>query len=413
MASAEHLVTPEELMACLDGEIPSDRATVIQAHMADCPICQRIAAELRETSSEMARWDVEEPPFTLRATVPAELPVFSQWSPAVVWRRPAVLWQFAGVAAVVVIGLFVTVQPSSKRAADARTVVALAAPRSAGKTGTYNEPEAKAGAASVRLGGSGGRGQSSPARRDVAQSAVPQAVSKPSEGPLIARSAALEIVATNFEDVRPAVDRVLRDVKGFAGQIDASAARGASRSLNATLRVPVASLDDALASLRQLGHVVGETQGGDDVSEQMVDLTARLANGRIAEKRLIDLLQNRTGKVSDVLDAEREIARVRGEIEQLDAQRKHLDRRVIYATVSLKVTEEHKAALDLGLLPVSARFRNALVDGFRSAFEGALAAALALLRVGPSAVLWVLVLAWPARIIWRRWIPRQQPTIGS
>jgi hypothetical protein len=45
-------------------------------------------------------------------------------------------------------------------------------------------------------------------------------------------------VANRFDDVRPAIDRILRDAKGFAGRIDATATRGTSRTLNATLRVP-------------------------------------------------------------------------------------------------------------------------------------------------------------------------------
>jgi uncharacterized protein DUF4349 len=49
----------------------------------------------------------------------------------------------------------------------------------------------------------------------------------------------------------------------------------------------------------------------------VVDIEARLANGRNTEKRLGEVLRNRTGKVSDVLEVEREIARVREEIERL------------------------------------------------------------------------------------------------
>ena len=64
-------------------------------------------------------------------------------------------------------------------------------------------------------------------------------------------------------------------------------------------------------------------------------------------------------KLSDVLDVEREIARVRGEIEGMEAERRSLDRRVTYATVSVTLTEDRKSEVNLGPVPVSRRLRNA------------------------------------------------------
>ena len=113
-----------------------------------------------------------------------------------------------------------------------------------------------------------------------------------------------------------------------------SGSRGDARTLTATLHIPAAQLDAAMATLKAIGRVVDEAQSGEDVTEQVVDVTARLANTRNTEKRLTDLLQKRTGDLADVLAAEREIARVREEIERLVAQRQALGRRVTYATLN-------------------------------------------------------------------------------
>jgi hypothetical protein len=53
-----------------------------------------------------------------------------------------------------------------------------------------------------------------------------------------------------------------------------------ARSATIRIVVPAPSLDATLASLKQLGQVVAESQGGDVVSEQVVDIAARLANAR-------------------------------------------------------------------------------------------------------------------------------------
>lgn len=82
-----------------------------------------------------------------------------------------------------------------------------------------------------------------------------------------------------------------------------------------------------------------------------------------------DILRNRAGKISDILAVEQEIARVRGEIEQIEAERKTLEHRVDFATADLKLSEEYKAQLGSPTPSISTRFHNAMITGFQSALE--------------------------------------------
>jgi hypothetical protein len=369
-------------MAYLDGEVPREAAAGIQAHLASCAICQRIVQDLKNTSAELERWRVDDPPPSLQLPPSPPMTARGSWL-GFLGFRPAMAWTLAG--GVVAVGFV--------------ALTTITAP--ARRTPTFTEAASRPVQPSVRTGveGRGGGG------RQTAPLPAADAAAMPAQregGPLIARSATIRIVASRFDDVRPAIDRLLRDVKGFAGRLDATAERGASRTLNATLRVPAAALDAALGSLRQLGQVVAESQGGDDVTDQVVDVAARLANARHTESRLTDVLRQRTGKVSDVLEAEREIARVREQIERLDAERTNLDRRVAYATITLEVNEERKAAMDMGPLTVTARFRNAFVDGVRSAVASLIDVSLVLLRVAPALAVWVGLLFFPVRLIVRR-----------
>ena len=221
--------------------------------------------------------------------------------------------------------------------------------------------------------------------------------------PSIARTARLRIRATDFEAARPVVDRVVASTGGLVGRVDVSGSRGDARTLTATLHIPAAQLDTAMATLKSIGRVVDEAQSGEDVTEQVVDVTARLANARNTEKRLTDLLQKRTGDLADVLAAEREIARVREEIERLDAQRQALGRRVSYATLNLEIVEEPRATLNLGPRPLPGRFREALVTGVTDATDTALGLMLLVIRILPSLLLWGAVLYWPVA---------RRPTLG-
>jgi len=128
----------------------------------------------------------------------------------------------------------------------------------------------------------------------------------------------------------------------------------------------------------------------------------RLANARVTEKRLSQLLQNRTGGVSDVLEVERETARVRTEIEQMEAQRRQFDRRIEYATITLEVVEERKASVDLGPIPIPTRLSRAIADGLSSAMTSTLEVTLIVLRVGPAVLLWTTLLGVP---VW--WLKRR------
>jgi hypothetical protein len=70
-----------------------------------------------------------------------------------------------------------------------------------------------------------------------------------------------------------------------------------------------------------------------------VDVSAQVANGRRLEKRLIELLATRTGKLSDVLEVERELARVRGEIDRQEGRLRYLRAHSSMSTLSVTVHE--------------------------------------------------------------------------
>ena len=132
-----------------------------------------------------------------------------------------------------------------------------------------------------------------------------------------------------------------------------------------------------------------------------MDLTARLSNARRTEQTLLDLLANRTGKLSDVLEVEQELARVREQIERMEAELKNLQNRVSFATLQVELHEEYKAELEMAP-SLGRRLWNAVVEGFRMAADSVVGLALFFLNVGPFLLLWALILFWPARYVWRR-----------
>lgn len=373
-------------MAFVDGELLESRAGQVGAHVASCASCREAVNEVREVSASLGRWTVEEPP-PMRAPAAArsKRASLAQW-----FSVPRLLrWQFTVAASVLIAGfsvVWLTQLGGPRRSFESPMVETVRVGGGAPRRG----PLAGAAAAPVAQG------------RPGAVAGSESVVQTPRQ-PQVVRRAALAIVAQDIDAVRSSIDGIVREFSGFVGEIQMSGSRGEMRILRATLRVPGARLDEAVSRLRSLGVVTDESLHGEDVTDQMVDLDARLTNARNTEKRLTEVLRTRTGDLADVLAVERETARVREEIERLDAQRKNLEQRVSYATITLTVSEERQAQLGARILPIRAQLRNAFVEGVQVAYESVIAVAIALLRMSPFLLLWTIVLWWPVRRAYRAW----------
>ncbi len=397
MTAADHPVSPEDLMACLDGELPRAQAAIVEAHVAGCDGCQRSTSDLRGVSRDLARWQVEDAPGTLTAPWPLPGKAKEPRSRFGWFLKPSVSFAAFVLVAVGLAGV-VTYQPMfSNRVPMADSFEPSAATSQTDRRGeipTDHKRRSMAGAELPVFAGS-----PVPPYAGGASALALQ----PKFTPAIARLASLRFTTRDFEATRSAVDRIVAEMDGWFGHVSVSPS-GQGRSLTAALHVPAARLDAALAALKALGTVLEESMKGEDVTEQIVDVEARLSNARNTEKRLLDLLQRRTGALEEVLAAERELARVREEVERFDAQRKNLEGRVTYATLNLNVLEATPATLSLGPQPVRIRFRDAFVTGLTQAVDSALQLALLLVRVAPTLILWSAMLGWPvlALVRWSR-----------
>ncbi|HYW72633.1 MAG TPA: DUF4349 domain-containing protein, partial [Pyrinomonadaceae bacterium] len=220
------------------------------------------------------------------------------------------------------------------------------------------------------------------------------------KNPMIARTARLIMSTRQFDQARADLEQILKKHEGYFAELQLNAPAIGNRTLDATLRVRSDQMEAALADIRKLGRVEAESLAGEDETQQYVDLEARLINARRTEERLAAMLRERTGKLTDVLVVEKEIARVRGEIEQMEAESKSLLNKVSFARVHLTLAEE----AEVRIMPESTltRFHNAALAGYR-AMAGSIVGVISfLLASGPSLVLWGAIAFFPARWLWKR-----------
>jgi len=413
MSTTTHPVAPEEIMALLDGELSAEQTQAVSSHIGKCAECATVAANHRELSEQMTSWRVELAPARLADRFSAGTGEEGSRFGVLKRRRSSVsryaIWVASGLAVLVLL-LAISI-PNLLRSKMAANEASQVARRRAEETSRSRADSAKSLAlysqvpSAGPVSGHGERADKGEGESDEEKEAV---IHSPRSGltlaaPMIARTLALSIVAKDFDTARSSLDAILARHNGYTAGLNVATPQGAARTLQASLRIPANQLVAALVELKALGRVEVQTQNGEEVTQQHADLLARLKNSRETEQRLQDVLRTSTGKVKDVLEVEQEIERVRGEIEQMEAEQQTLEHRVSFATIDLKLAEEYKAQLTTPAPSVAVQMRNALVDGFRSAFESLLALVLFLAESGPTLLLWLMILAFPAWLLWRRY----------
>jgi hypothetical protein len=151
------------------------------------------------------------------------------------------------------------------------------------------------------------------------------------------QDAELQVEVKSYADARQAVDAEIARVKGYVANAQIDHAEGQVSRAELSLRVPSEQLTDVLVDFKKLGTVLHESIKTQDITEEYVDLQARLSNARKLEARLLELLASGTKDVKDLLEVERELARVRETLERLEGKLKLYDSQVAMSTLTLRL----------------------------------------------------------------------------
>ncbi|HEY1377719.1 MAG TPA: DUF4349 domain-containing protein, partial [Gemmataceae bacterium] len=155
----------------------------------------------------------------------------------------------------------------------------------------------------------------------------------------VIHTATLELLVDDIEPARQALLRLVEEYKGFVAGSETGGSPGVPRSGHWTVRVPVAKYSEFVDAAGRLGETLHVRTDAQDVTEQFVDLEARLKNKRVEEERLQEHLKSSTGKLEDILAVEKELSRVRGEIEEAEGRRQKLTNLADLATVTVSLRE--------------------------------------------------------------------------
>jgi len=158
---------------------------------------------------------------------------------------------------------------------------------------------------------------------------------------MVVRSATVELKTRDVRAAFAKAGQVPSEANGEYIEDSTLSGEGDTLQGSLTLRVSARRLSTVLNQLRELAEVTAESSGGEDVTEQFVDIEARLRNEQRVEAELLDLLASRKdAPLKEVLDLRDSLGRVRESIERMTVQKERLSRLVPLATVLVLIRND-------------------------------------------------------------------------
>jgi len=152
-------------------------------------------------------------------------------------------------------------------------------------------------------------------------------------------NAEVTLVVESVTTLGDQITKLVKDAGGYISETDQASLAHTQRRATWKVRVPVERFDTFLAAVARLGELERNHVDSQDVTQEFYDTEARIANKQQEEKRLLKHLADSTGKLEDILAVEKELSRVRGEIEQMQGRLKYLASFSALSTVTITATE--------------------------------------------------------------------------
>ncbi len=400
MVTMDHDAARARFSPLLDGALAAHEAAEVEAHLAECAPCRVELAQLRSTVTLLREVDPVQVPEGFAAAVRGRIEQLPHATARAGWERlrgalPTIRWSWrtaAAAAAVVLVGIFavnlvreIVPSPRSQTVIDAERV---------NREGDFRK------SAAPRFGGERNAAPGQDASTALPQSGAPvaQQVAPSGEVNPLRRVIRTGQVALEVEKFDDAARRLLAIAEGAGGFVaDSSYADdGGTPRGTFVLRVPAARFSDVVRQVEQLGTVQRRQITGQDVTEEFIDLEARVRNLDRQEARLLTFMDKAT-KIPDLMAIEQEVARVRGETERLTGRMRFLSSKVEMATIQAEVSQKPKKApggfwdIDRSIARIQHAFLTTIVQ-MLTAVEGLMAFAAALLPLALLGIFgWIVV----------------------
>jgi hypothetical protein len=224
----------------------------------------------------------------------------------------------------------------------------------------------------------------------------------PSERKII-RDADLRLEADSPEDVQQRVTAIAESTGGFVVESQQSGGDGRTGgrdTVSMTIRVPADKFAAALDEIRKAaGRVVTEQVKGQDVTEEFIDIEARLRATRALELQFMEIMKRATS-VDEALNVQRQLASVRGDIEKIEGRKRFLENQASLSTIKIRV--QTPAAISASGSGFFYKLTESFGDGLDVALNFVLGLVTVLIAILPFLIFIVLPVYLVARYFWNK-----------
>jgi hypothetical protein len=155
-------------------------------------------------------------------------------------------------------------------------------------------------------------------------------------------SGTLEVEVKDFAAERTKLDGLLKQFKAYYSKTEITGDSGKRRSGAFTIKVPVENFQSLVDAIVALGNPTKNATDSQDVTEEFVDVSARVKNLKAEEEVLNKLLKDAAGRLDEVFKVREQIRLIRGDIERYEARVLALVKMAALSTITLTLRETEK-----------------------------------------------------------------------
>ena len=262
---------------------------------------------------------------------------------------------------------------------------------------------------SVDAGGGGGGGGGEQKSIAAQQVSLDQAGSSQTPAPemtrKIIRNADLTLETDSPDEAQAKITQIADGSGGFVieSQKQTNDTRATKTDIvTMTVRVPSAKFDAALEAIRKSANrVIVETIKGEDVTEEFIDVEARLKTQKALEAQFLEIMkQGRT--VEDALNVQSKIADVRGEIEKIEGRKRFLENQSAFSTIKIRLQTPAAFATS------SSGFFYQVKQAFGNGFDAALSFILILITMLIALLPFLIFVVLPIYLVIRYFVKKNR-----
>jgi len=208
----------------------------------------------------------------------------------------------------------------------------------------------------------------------------------------IIKNGSLELLVKKVEETAKSISQIAIRFDGFVSSSNIYEVSQDNKAGYVTIRMPIINFDLVIEELKELAiKVEKESIDARDVTEEFIDLEARLKNLEAQENQYLEIMK-RAIKIEEILSVTDRLSNVRSQIERIEGQLKYLTDKIDMATISIKLTSE----ADVEVFGVKWRPLYILKQSFRrmlTSLTGYIDTIIALIFLLPSLILWIITIS--------------------